>query len=216
MVRKMAVLMTLLLLSVCISLNVNAQIDGETLREITKAVKDMCLHPDRKGNFLRVEGEADANVLLKIVGTNISGTIKYESWEGINQRVDQYQTDPRKCAIQVLRILVDNLKIDMQSSSIEDIQHLLESIIDEFSNDQVNRSRFTNQLNLEINRQRTGIFPMLQNAGVFEKVRFERSQKDEGGKNLYYFIAYHEESSFLWAISTNNRGIVDVLYVQPL
>ena len=215
--HKVATLATLLLISVCMPLTASAQIDGESLREITTAVRDMCLHPDRRGNFLRVEGEADAGVLLRIVGTQIAGTIQYENWEGINQRVDKYQTDPRECAVQVLPILIANFQIDIPpSSSTEDIQNLLQMIIQEFLADQVNRSRFTNQLILEISRQRPAIFPMLQTAGIFEEVRFTESQENEDGKRFYKFIAYHEKLSFLWTISTNSRGIVDMLYVQPL
>lgn len=216
MTHKVVALTTLLLfLSICMPLSVSAQIDGESLREITTAVRDMCLHPDRRGNFLRVEGEADAGVILRFVGTQIAGTIQYENWEGINQRVDEYQMDPRECAVQVLTILIANFQI-YRPLPPGDIQNLLQTIIQEFLTDQVNRSRFTNQLILEINRQKPAIFPMLQTAGILEEVRFKESQENEDGKRLYRFIAYHEESSFLWTISTNIRGIVDALYVQPL
>ena len=216
MMRKVTVFTTLALLGICMLSNAGAQIDTESLREITRAVKEMCLHPDRRGNYLKVEGEADAGVLLNIVGTNISGTIQHERWEGINQRVDQYQTDPRKCAIEVLPILIENLNLNkLSESSIEEVQNLLEAIIDEFYDGEINRSRFTNHLILEINRQRDFVFPMLRNAGIFEEVRSLGSQRDENGKHIYQFMAYHEELHFLWTISTNNKGIVDSLYVAP-
>ena len=216
MMRKVTVFTTLALLDICMLSNVGAQIDTESLREITKAVKEMCLHPDRRGNYLNVEGEADAGVLLNIVGTNISGTIQHESWEGINQRVDKYRTDPRQCAIQVLPILTENLNLNTLSEpSIEEVQNLLEAIIDEFYDGEINRSRFTNHLITEIRRQKDFVFPMLRNAGIFEEVRLFGSQRDENGKHIYQFMAYHEELHFLWTISTNNMGIVDFLYVAP-
>ena len=166
-----------------------------------------------RGNYLQVEGEADAGVLLKIVGTDIYGTIQHERREGINQSVDQYGTDPREYTIQMLPILIDNLELDILSEP--SIEEILEAIIDKFYDGEINGSRFTNHLILEISRQRDFVFPMLRNAGIFEEVRLLSSQRDENGKRIYQFMAYHEEFHFLWTISTNNRVIVDSLYVEP-
>ena len=194
-----------------------AQIDTESLTHITNAVRDMCLHPDRRGNFIQVEGEADAGILVKIVGANLSGTIKHESWEGINQRVDQYKTDPRACTVQVLPIIIENFKPRTQDAlTTEEVQGLLEEIIQEFEISHVERSRFTNQLTLEISRQRSFMFPVLQAAGEIDELRLLNSQENENGKRIYSFVAYHERANFVWTISTNSRGIVDVLYVQPI
>ena len=191
-----------------------AEVDTETLRHITDAVREMCMHPDRRGEFLRVEGEADAGILLKIVGANLSGTMEYEKWEGINQRLDQDEISPRECAVQVLDIIVSNFK--PRTSSIKEVQELLEKIIYEFNKDHVEISRFTNYLALDIKEQQNSIFPALQAAGDLKELRWHESQENENGKRIYYFIAYHEKASFGWTISTNDNAIVDVLVVQRL
>ncbi len=208
---------TLALSIIMMPSHLTAQIDTESLTHITNAVRDMCLHPDRRGNFLQVEGEADAGILVKIVGANLSGTIKHESWEGINQRFDQYKTDPRECTVQVLPVIIANFTPRTQDTlTTEDIQGLLENIIHEFEISHVERSRFTNHLALEIARQRSFMFPVLQAAGDFEDLRLLNSQENESGKRIYSFVAYHESANFVWTISTNSNGIVDVLYVQPI
>lgn len=87
-----------------------AQTNASSLHEITAAVKNICLHPDRKGNFLRIEGEAQGGLVVKLIGANISGTITKEDWEGISQRVDEYKTDPRECSVQVLPMLLQSFR----------------------------------------------------------------------------------------------------------
>jgi hypothetical protein len=76
------------------------------LKSLQSSVREMCLHPDRAGTYLKIEGDLNANAVLKIAGVSADGKITKESWEGLNQRLDQYKTDPRACAIEVLKILV--------------------------------------------------------------------------------------------------------------
>ena len=80
----------------------HAQLDEDDLETITTAVREICQHPDRRGSVLTVKGEAEAGVIVKFVGGEISGTIEKTVWEGINQEIDRYKTDPRECAISVL------------------------------------------------------------------------------------------------------------------
>ncbi len=194
------------------------QIDSTSLPAVTDAVKQMCLHPDRKGSFLRVEGEVEAGVILKIVGAELSGTITRESWEGISQRLDQYKSDPRTCAVQVLQILMNNFRTSeiQEKFNTEHAKTTLEFVISEFSSGKVRKDRFSNNLNYEINRQKEFIFPEIRESGSLEDVRFFESIRDESGKRIDQFIAYHTKGSFLWTISFSDKGIIDVLFVKPI
>ena len=90
-----------------------ASVDGEALEPeelpiLTEAVKEMCATPTKKGEYLKVEGgvEAGAPVFLRFLRADAEGKVTYEQWEGLNAAFDKYATDPRKCAIEVLKILV--------------------------------------------------------------------------------------------------------------
>lgn len=101
----MKVILTLALLTLTaliVTPSAEAKLNERDLQTITTAVREMCQHPDRRGNLVKVQGEADAGVILKFIGAELSGTIEKIAWEGINQDVDKYKTDPRECAIQVL------------------------------------------------------------------------------------------------------------------
>ena len=81
-------------------------LDGKDLQNLTATVHEMCVQPDRKGSYLKVDGDLNAGAILTVVGVKGEGKITKEDWEGISQRLDQYKTDPRACAIQVLGILI--------------------------------------------------------------------------------------------------------------
>ncbi len=89
------------------SVTANALTQQE-LNSLTVAVKEMCLVPDRSGDYLKVEGDAKAGlpVVVKIVKAELSGKLTYENWKGIPIALDKYKTDPRACANEMLRILV--------------------------------------------------------------------------------------------------------------
>lgn len=82
-------------------------LDPAELATLTDAVKEMCVHPDRTGDYLKTEGEVKfgAPVLFKILNGDLSGTVSYEKWQGISITADKYKTDPRECAIKLLEIL---------------------------------------------------------------------------------------------------------------
>lgn len=83
-------------------------LDASELATLRETVREMCLHPDRVGDYLKAEGEvkAGADVLFKIIKGDLSGKIAYEKWRGISITADKYKTDPRECAIQVLPLLL--------------------------------------------------------------------------------------------------------------
>jgi hypothetical protein len=93
------------LLAGCICLvGLGAQAQTE-IAALQSAVHEMCVQPDRKGSYLQLEGDLSVGALLKIVGVNGQGKITKEQWDGISQRLDQYKTDPRQCAMSLVAIL---------------------------------------------------------------------------------------------------------------
>jgi hypothetical protein len=82
-------------------------LDASELSSLTNTVREMCLHPDRVGDYLKTEGEVKvgAPVLFKIINADLSGKLAYEKWRGISITADKYKTDPRECTIKVLEIL---------------------------------------------------------------------------------------------------------------
>ncbi len=95
----------------------NAQDEAVNLSDIVDAVQEMCLHPDRRGEYLSITGEVEAGFLVRLVGAEIDGTISHETWEGFNQQFDQYRTDPRECAVKILPILLNGLTVLSHANS---------------------------------------------------------------------------------------------------
>jgi hypothetical protein len=81
-------------------------LDTSGLAALQSAVHEMCVQPDRKGTYLKVEGDLNAGATLKVMGVGGQGKITKEDWDGISQRLDQYKTDPRACAINLVGILI--------------------------------------------------------------------------------------------------------------
>jgi hypothetical protein len=82
-------------------------LDGDDLQRLTATVHDMCVQPDKKGSYLKIDGDLSAGATLTVVGVKGEGKVTKEDWDGINQRLDQYKTDPRQCAISLLPILIN-------------------------------------------------------------------------------------------------------------
>lgn len=80
-------------------------LDQADLAALQASVREMCVQPDRKGSFFTVEGDLDAGATLRVVGVKAGGKITKEDWDGISQRLDQYKTDPRQCAISIVGLL---------------------------------------------------------------------------------------------------------------
>ena len=85
-------------------------LDASDLSALQSTVRELCVQPDRKGDYLQLQGDLDAGATLKIAGVNGQGNINKQQWDGINQRLDQYKTDPRLCALYMVAILAPLLK----------------------------------------------------------------------------------------------------------
>ena len=85
----------------------------EQLKEFKAAINEMCLFPDRKGNVIKAEGEVKAGmpVMVKLLTGDLTGTLTYESWEGISMNLDKYKTDPRQCALEMAKTLLPTFEV---------------------------------------------------------------------------------------------------------
>lgn len=81
------------------------QLSSEQLKEVTPTILQLCLHPDRKGDYLSVKGRTGANVIFKIVGIEAEGEITHQKWNGISIALDKYGDSPRQCAVEILKLL---------------------------------------------------------------------------------------------------------------
>ncbi len=97
------------------------QINTDGLREITSAVQDMCLHPDRTGRYFSVEGEAEGSFLIKLIGAELEGLIRVEQWEGIHETLESVLPgQPLNCTMHVLPILLEAFRVpDSQSREVQ-------------------------------------------------------------------------------------------------
>jgi len=94
------------------------------LKALQSAVKEMCLFPDKTGDFLKVEGEAKAGlpVPVKIVKGQLSGKLTYEKWKGIPITLDKYKTDPRQCAQEMTKILLPAFSVKQPKPSTKEVK----------------------------------------------------------------------------------------------
>jgi len=97
--------MNLLLACSVSAIWLGAQAPAMDLIPLQNAVREMCVQPDRKGSYLVLEGNLNAGATLKVIGVKAQGKITKEQWDGISQRLDQYKTDPRACAVSIVAIL---------------------------------------------------------------------------------------------------------------
>jgi hypothetical protein len=81
-------------------------LDRNDLAALQETVRSICAHPDQKEKYISVKGDLDVGAILKVSGVNAEGKITKDEWNGINQRVDQYKTDPRQCVITILPTLI--------------------------------------------------------------------------------------------------------------
>jgi len=90
--------------------------DQTDLAAIQAAVHGICVQPDKKGEYLKVEGDLNAGAILKIVGVNATGKITKESWDGISQRTEQYKTDPIQCGMAITPIIIGAMTVPKDCS----------------------------------------------------------------------------------------------------
>jgi hypothetical protein len=103
---------TLILLGLGLWVSAASALTTLELKALQGSVHEMCLLPDRSGDYLKVEGEAKAGlpVAVKVIKGDISGKISYDTWKGIPITLDKYKTDPRQCALEMMKLLLPSFK----------------------------------------------------------------------------------------------------------
>lgn len=88
---------------------------------LRETVRELCVSPDRTGDYLQVEGDAKAGlpVVVKLIKGNITGKVSYEAWKGIPITLDRYKTDPRECAVKIVGLLAPSFGGATRTESIE-------------------------------------------------------------------------------------------------
>jgi hypothetical protein len=119
MIRKWIVNLNALISTICIMVPAQADLTNDQLKSLQDAIKEMCLFPDRAGNYLSVGGEVKVGlpVAVKIVKGDLSGKISYDSWKGIPITLDKYKTDPRQCAVEMTKLLLPSFQTQVMKTS---------------------------------------------------------------------------------------------------
>lgn len=99
----------------------SAEDNGKNLDHLQRVIHDLCVTPDKRGTFLNVEGDLNADATLKVVGVSGKAKINKQDWDGINQTLDKYSTDPRACAISMMRMLAPMMLRQSNFSKTNDI-----------------------------------------------------------------------------------------------
>ena len=100
------------LLAVWVMLFSNSAL-AENLDAIVKSVKEVCMLPSQQGKYwdVKVEGNAKADVTVKLVNAGIDGkaTFNKTEWEGVKDILANNK-DYRNCAVQLTQIFLEKFK----------------------------------------------------------------------------------------------------------
>jgi hypothetical protein len=76
--NKFLIALTLLFLN---HINKAYAIDKNDLKELRITIKDMCVQPDRKGEYMKIDGNFDAEATLKLAGVKAKAKISRNTYE---------------------------------------------------------------------------------------------------------------------------------------
>lgn len=187
----------------------SATAQGVDLQALSNAVGQMCVQPDKKGSYLRIDGDLNAGATLRVVGVTGGAKVTKEEWNGINQRIDQYRTDPRQCAIETLKLLVPLYSTRPHSGlDIEHTQHLLASTIEELSHGHLDNSRYSPMLRQQLMVQLAVIKQWLSLAGGSQSLKYISTETEPPGFDEMHFADYRQKANFQWDIVTDNDGTI--------
>lgn len=79
--------------------------DTKDMIALQGVVHEICVQPDRKGTYIKYEGDLSAGATLRIAGISGTGKVTKEDWDGISQTL-QSNTDPRQCGITLTGMLI--------------------------------------------------------------------------------------------------------------
>ncbi|WP_050426223.1 hypothetical protein [Bradyrhizobium tropiciagri] len=104
---------------ICLSSSAALALDASEMSSLRDTIHEICVSPDRTGDYLKTEGEISVGspVFVRLAGGKLSGKLSYEKWHGISIVADKYKTDPRQCAIEILKILRPAMHSDAVNQS---------------------------------------------------------------------------------------------------
>ena len=85
---------------------------SDSIQDITKSIRSVCVAPDQKGKYWEVDASGDTKVKIKLIGSHIglSGEISSGEWEGVQQVLKEQQAsnneDYRKCAKELTPLFI--------------------------------------------------------------------------------------------------------------
>jgi hypothetical protein len=195
-----------------------AHVDQFSLPAVTDSVRKACLDPERRENLFQAEREGRSGVGLRLVEAGLTGTLPTGAWDEMKRVIDEGSAEPRQCTVEALRVFVPNFKPfdGLLGVDGDEVRQTLSEIIADFRNDVVAPEKYIEPLSAQIARQKQVFFPLLDGAGQLQELSVLSRLNMPNDKKLHHYIAHHEQAAFLWTISRNTEGVVDILYVQPV
>lgn len=84
-----------------------AQLSPENREELFARIEYMCSDADADvTRFIKFQGEGTARGILKLVGTDISGSITVEQYENLEQMLQDFRTNPTICKFEAINVLL--------------------------------------------------------------------------------------------------------------
>ncbi|MEM7730485.1 MAG: hypothetical protein AAF311_14655 [Pseudomonadota bacterium] len=83
-----------------------AQMPSEDRDELFERMDQMCRDADTEvTRFIEFEGEAGARGVLKLVGAEISGSVTVQQYENLEQKLNDFRTNPTICQFEAFKLL---------------------------------------------------------------------------------------------------------------
>lgn len=91
---------------VLLSFPASAQMEQENIDELFERMEQMCVHADTEiTRFVKFEGDAGARGVLKLVGAEVSGSVTIEQYENLEQKLNDFRTNPTICRFEAVKLL---------------------------------------------------------------------------------------------------------------
>ena len=91
---------------VLLSFPVLAQMTRADRVELFDRMEQMCEQADAEiTRFVKFEGDAGARGVLKLVGAEVSGSVTVEQYENLEQRLNDFRTNPTICRFEAVKLL---------------------------------------------------------------------------------------------------------------
>jgi len=105
-----------LFISMLLSSLILASAFADSMQDITKSIRSVCVAPDQKGKYWSVKALGDAKIKIKILGvkTKVGGEVSLKEWDGIKEILKKQQAGENKnyrdCVKFITPIFLKNFK----------------------------------------------------------------------------------------------------------